>query len=452
LQRNDPVTLLAAILTLTASAAPATAAGTAAEDGREAVDRVLLPAVAGPLTLRIYALEALVVIETPSRSTPELVGAVRRVPRLVCAGLEERPFEIRLRCRSNRIVARLVPSDSGQLLEIGETRGLPWGGLDGPALVPFDPASAGLGEPCPGSSPAGRAECQLAQGDRTGARASLESITEGPALDVAGLRLGDLAFAAGDVRAAVQSWERVQGNPWQRLAAARLCESSWSCLKAARPESLYATEGLPEPLARDLVLRRARALAFLGRAGEAAQSLLAERPAAVSCAAAPSLCQRLILAALRATGPDASDGLLLWLDAPERVRGPDAYEVEFAAAAAADRSGAPLFAANILAAAAGHVPPRALQDHLLRTSELYLAGGDRVRAGVVLEFARARAGKKDLPGPRWAAVARAASGRSEPSATVPRHALLHRVDDVGLLAAATRSAQAAKAFLEGSRP
>src|SRR3990172_3877205 len=56
-----------------------------------------------------------------------------------------------------------------------------------------------------------------------------------------------------------------------------------------------------------------------------------------------------------------------------------------------------------------HPPAADLEGHLLRTSELYLLAGDRVRAGVVVEFARARAGEKGLRGSRWAAVARAAA-------------------------------------------
>jgi hypothetical protein len=125
--------------------------------------------------------------------------------------------------------------------------------------------------------------------------------------------------------------------------------------------------------------------------------------------------------------------------------------VEAAAAEVAQRSGAPLFAANILAAAAGHAPAADLDGHLLRTSELYLLAGDRVRAGVVVEFARARAGKKGLRGSRWAAVARAAAARRGASAPASETSL-HPGDDTELLAAASRSAQAARAVLEKGRP
>src|SRR4030042_4875808 len=103
LQRNGLVTLIAAILTLTTVAAPT--APPVAADGLEAMEDVLLPAVPGSLTLSVRALEARIVIHTPHRSTPALVRAIRKSPRSVCAGLDTRPFEIHLRCRSNRIMA-----------------------------------------------------------------------------------------------------------------------------------------------------------------------------------------------------------------------------------------------------------------------------------------------------------------------------------------------------------
>src|SRR6185369_1707903 len=83
------------------------------------------------------------------------------------------------------------------------------------------------------------------------------------------------------------------------------------------------------------------------------------------------------------------------------------YELELATARGAQQAGAPLFAANVLAGVAGRVPAHALPQHLLWTAELYVEGGDRIRAGVIHEFARARAGKRGLQGARWAAVARA---------------------------------------------
>jgi hypothetical protein len=44
------------------------------------------------------------------------------------------------------------------------------------------------------------------------------------------------------------------------------------------------------------------------------------------------------------------------------------------------------------------------EDLLLKNAELYLAGLDRTRARVVVEFAETRLGRAKLVGPRWNAV------------------------------------------------
>jgi hypothetical protein len=245
----------------------------------------------------------------------------------------------------------------------------------------------------------------------------------------------------GDVRGAAARWKRVRTQPLERLAAVRLCELSSSCLSGPRAAPIYATDGLPAALAADVLLRHARALAFAGRPAEAARLILDRQPERL-CAGGPSFCQRLVLALLHTPGA-SSEALALWAELPARDRGPDAREAEVAIADLAEAAGAPIFAANVLAAGAGRVPARELQEHLLRTAGLYLAGGDRVRAGVVLEFARARAGAK-LSGERWAALARALAGQQGApprSDSVPPP---ERVPDAGeLIAAANRAVRAA---------
>ncbi len=437
------MTLLAAILTLATAAGPLEAApaappGAAALDGIESIEHIALPPVKGPLTLTVRALEGVLVLEAP-QGAAALARRVRQAPRAVCPGVVEREGEVRLTCRSRRIVARLVPRPSGSLLEVSEARGLPWDGLDGPPLAAWDPHDLELGEPCPGSTPAGRAECFIASGDVRAAKALL--VEEGSAH--AALRLGDLAYAAGDLRGAATHWAHTHGGPWERVAAARLCELSISCIAGPGAAELSAGAGLPLPLARDLALRRARALAFLGQPLEAVRALTAA--GADVCSAAPATCQRIATVVLRDPGPGALEALALWVELPSRDRGASASEAEVAAAAIAERAGAPAFAANVLAAAAARVPRRALQDHLLRTAELYLAAGDRVRAGVVLDFARTRAGRKPLSGTRWAAVAR---GVIVPKRPAKREAA-PAADP--LLSPADRAAPAARA-VQGANP
>jgi hypothetical protein len=444
LQNSGSVTLFAAVLTLSTSSAAA--AGPlpplAPFDVVEAVDHIALPAVPGPVQLEVRALERQVVIEAPRGIRP-IAAAISKGLRAVCAEVEVAGAEARLRCRSARIVARIAPRRGGSVLEVAAVRPLPWMGSDAPPLLPFDPKRTGLGEPCPGSTASGRAECLLAQGDRTGARAALSEVVEGSLRPHASLRLGDLDFLEGDLSAAARRWSGVRGLPWERMAAIRLHELSPSRLGAAEYEALYSTDGLPEPMAREVLLRRARGLAFDGRLQDAVNLL---EPAA--CTSVP-VCLDILALALRDPGPVSADALAVWADLTDRGTGRAAFEAETAAADVAAREGAPAFAANVLAGAVPRVPEAALPAHLLRTAELFLAADDTVRAEVVLEFARARAGRS-VTGPRGAGGARAGAA-AEPASPEARAALLH-ADASAALEAARRATQAAKEITSGGQP
>jgi hypothetical protein len=464
------VTSLAAILTLAAAAAPASM------DGVASVEHVLLPPPAGRIAVRVEALDRAVIIDAP-RDAAAVARAVRRAPRAVCTGVAEGPGQVRLSCRSNRIVARLSPREGGLMLDVREVRGVPWGGDTAAPLVPFEPPDVGLGAACPGSTPEGRAECLIAAHDLAGARTELAGGHGG----AAELRLGDLAYAEGDTRAAATHWARARGQPWERLAAPRLCELDAACAAGPHAEALYAAADLPRSVERDLVLRRARALAFLERPLEAARLLLGGAAGRGACAEATPLCRRIALAALREPDPAGAEALALWLEMPDRDRG--LYELEVATSRGAERAGAPLFAAAVLAGAVGLARQEALPEHLLHTAELYAEGGDRVRAGVVYDFARARAGARGLAGARWAAVAKAIGARtkavavrngkakasakatSTPTATATSTSTSTATptatwtsnpttasDDAALLAAAERVAARARREAEGGRP
>ena len=268
----------------------------------------------------------------------------------------------------------------------------------------------------------------------------------------ADLRLGDLAFAEGDIESAVTLWNEVDRLPYQALAAARLCELSHSCLEGLEFDRIYATSGLPEPLARDLALRHARALAFIGRPMEAARVIFAASYEVRACAAAPALCQRIIHAAL--LDPDADGEMLsIWAELPERDKGPDAWETDLAVGLLADHLGAPGYAASVLAASAGRVPPHALGDYLLRTAELYLKANDPIRAGVILEFAKGRSRRTGLSGPRWAAVIRGvAEGSHPPKVEKPPAPPDDARKDEVLLAAARRAVETSRRVSGGGEP
>jgi hypothetical protein len=436
------VTLLAAILTLSASAAGA-AGPLAPIDSVEAMDHVALPAVRGPVELEVHALERLLVIEAP-RGARRIAAAIGKGARYVCAEVEVDGAEVRLHCRSARIVARIALHRRASVLEVAAVHALPWMGPDAPPFVPFDPKASGLDDACPGSTASGRAECLFAQGDFEGARAALRTIVEGPPRAHASLRLGDLDFLAGDLHAAARAWGEVRGAPWERLAAIRLRELSPAPLSTAEYQSLYSTDGLPGPLAREVTLRKARGLAFDGRLSDAVKLL---KPA--DCDGVP-VCLDILTLAMRDPGPASIEALAVWAELADRGSGRAAFAAESAAADVAAREGAPAFAANVLAGAVPRVSAPALIGHLLRTAELFLTAGDSVRAGVVLEFARARAGRRGLRGPRWASVERAVRSGA-PSRPEAHDAPLH-ADASAALEAAQRATRAARAVTSGGQP
>jgi len=399
------VVSLVAILTL---AVPAPAA---APDLVRALERLPLPAAVAVTEVRVEPLESRVVLVAPA-GAPALAKALGRLGSVVCPRAEARGAEVRLHCRTTRLAAALIGAGPGRLLELRDLAGLPVEGELGFPLLPYDTEALGLG-PCPGETPAARGECLLKQGEREKARRALSEAEGEEARGLAALRLGDLALLAGNPHGAQALWLQASLEPWRTVAAARACEIT-PCASSPASDALFQPGGLPQPLADDLVVRGARALAYRGRLAEGA-ALLLHRPEA--CAAAALFCDRLLLSALRSA--DSGDAALaLYLDTPDRDRHPLALELARAAAERADAAGAPAFAGNLLASVTRLVPDRQLEEHLLHAAELYLEGADPVRAQVVTEFARLRAGKRPLTGHRWAAVQRALKAEPRPAARV----------------------------------
>jgi hypothetical protein len=130
--------------------------------------------------------------------------------------------------------------------------------------------------------------------------------------------------------------------------------------------------------------------------------------------------------------------LEVYLAIPSWDQGPMAVELVQAAAAVAARLGAPAFGGNLLAALAPQVPPSQLTDHLLLAAETFVVAQSWARARIIVEYAQSRArsrargsdlrvapgsdgkaaapsiaSERGLRGPRWKAVYRALSMRSE---------------------------------------
>lgn len=364
-------------------------------------ERILLPQGAVP-TLEVEALSARVSL----RQNGPLDGLAAALSSSeICPEVEKRERRIVLHCRSRRLDARLSRVGGRWALDLRELRGLPWkDGLSAPPITGSAPETSGLGGPCPGTTPAGRGECALTAGDWK--KAERHFLEETEQLSWASLRLGDLALLADRPARAAWYYERaVGGNPAGRLAEARLCELLGHCLGTDRAAPLFRSEGLPDGWKEELDLRAARIEAFVGDPTAAARFLLGKmsrkEPSKV-CPEGQRVCEAVALAALSEPGfTGKEDALALYFALPHRMSGPGSATLARAAAEVCAGLGAPVFGANLLAATTGAVPGESLEEHLHQAVELYLQGGDRVRAGVVLDYARFRFGDSVLTAPRW---------------------------------------------------
>ncbi len=398
------------------------AAAQAGLDLTHTLERFPLKGGGRGLTVRAEPMAGRVIVEGPGVAA--LAQELRAPTRTLCTDVSVQDETVVLRCRSKQIAASIAPHAGGQSLEIRFLRVAPWSGRDGLPLVPFDPFRLDLGASCPGDTPAGSGECALAAGQLKEAREHFLAATEGAGAALAALRLGDFAAHEGDLPEAIRRWRQVPPrSPFGRLAAVRLCETEPDCLPTGRSSILFDAAAVGPALRPDLLLRRARHDAFAGRALEGAQSLTGEYGAGGACSAEPELCGDILLEALKQPGPRGTQALAIYLATPSRDRGPVAIELARAASERSLAAGAPVFAANLLSLVSGVVTTAQLPDHLARTAELYLEGGDPVRASVVVEFARTRLGRPELASPRWTRIAKGASTRAPAKVAAPRQDL-----------------------------
>ncbi len=355
----------------------------------EAVERFVVRVDAAPKA-QVDPFSARVVLTGPSDRLAAALKASR-----VCPALEKTDKGVTLICTTRRLEASVEAVPGGYAIDVRALRGLPWRKAQGgPWLKAWAPETVGLGEPCPGSRPAGKAECFLAAGQRVDAKLALQDAL---ALDpqYGWLRKGDLALEDGELIAGLEAYKRAgDKGPWGRLAKARACELLGSCEAKA-----FDPVALPEPLQHELLLRAARADALNEHVDAAMRSLLA-RPAV--CAGAETVCADLLRAGLadEALGTRAA-ALEAWSALQAMVKQP---EVTIAAAEAAASLGAKKFAGDLLASVTAEVPAGGLEDHLFRAAGHYADAGDFLRARVMADFAKSRFGDKALTSARWRKV------------------------------------------------
>jgi hypothetical protein len=314
-----------------------------------------------------------------------------------------------IRCKTKRFEAHLVVERGKMYIEIEQLRGFPWGQESDRLDVFYDPETTGFGAACPGDTPVGRAECALHDGRIDEARELFHQAQSlSSQASFAGVRLGDLALAAGDVGGAMTYYKRASyGDLFGHLAVARLCELDGNCL-AHGAERVFAVGDRPEPVRSELLLRGARVALMndqYAAAGHVLAQAIADQAVGACADLGKALCRRMLQVVLdHVTGNDAVEAVESYLALPDRENGPMAMQLMHTAAEKAASIGAPGFAANLLAAHATTAEGPGLGEHLLRTAEFYLQADDLVRARVVLDYADTRLNRATLQSARWAAV------------------------------------------------
>jgi hypothetical protein len=338
-------------------------------------------------------------------SNPQLCPFIHRVGNTVI-----------LQCRTPRIEARLDSIGGKPVLEIREVRGLPLTEDGDQIWFFYHPMALKFGSGCPGDTTAARGECHFKVGRFTEAALEFRKALSTEHRRLAALRLGDISLRTGDPETAV-GWYRMVGRigSFGRMAVARLCELGGGCLGELRKRVFDATS-MPEPLHGEMLLRAARAHAYIGAAKDSMLALMeAMKTNPHICDRdTRTLCRRLVLFALKFPDDDGGlETLETYLSLPQRTEGYLSIEMVRAAAEKALDIGAPLFAGHLLAASAPWVEGadiEAINEHLLRSAEMYLTAKDSARARTLVEYADGRIGRKRMIGPRWTAMLAAVEG------------------------------------------
>jgi hypothetical protein len=447
------------ILALTAAAADDQPRGTAATTAVVA-ERVPLPRLHGPIKLVVDSLGARLQIEAPKDKAAVAIRIAAHAA-WICPQITENPTGLDLRCRTRRLDATLTTDKGASYLDIRELRGLPWRqGAGGAPFFFYSPEATRLGGACPGTTPAGMGECLLQNGTPLEAARQFRLALRTPNRQLAALRLGDIALFTGDPATALAWYDRTGTlGVYGRVARTRTCEIDGNCLGSTLELlKIFDSSGLPLPVRAEMTMRTIRAEAYQDHFA-AVLKLLADKigdhgPEALCAGSVDRLCRRILLEIIRqktisdepeefdsaspyrfgasapvvAGGPKtkkedapaaaaraaadkdeqlalAEKALSLYLTLPNWDRGPYAVELAQAAADSAQRMGAPTFGGNILAAVAPMVPSAALPEHLAHAAELFIEGGEEMRARVLVEYAMTLPAHK-VQTARWKAIQR----------------------------------------------
>jgi hypothetical protein len=373
------------------------------------MERLPLQQNAGSLTLTVLPFERRLELRTKGDARSLQARIVAAGSRL-CPQISVDRNLVTLSCHSRRLDGAVVEDKGKTFLEIYELRGVPWKGEENRINIFYGPIAFKVDDACPGGSPLSRGECAFQAGRYATAAVEFRRALTSDGKRVAAIRLGDLSLINQDPIAAA-GWYHAAGRAgaFGRMAAGRLCELSGDCFDKARRIVLEANL-LPEPLHTEMLLRSARVAAYLDEIPKAMQDMhRAIEATHGGCDGATAMfCRRLLLKIFQQPGKDGVlEALETFLILPNRHDGPLSLNLLHAAVDKVAAMGAPVFAGNLLAASGQIMETQrkpVSEDLLLKNAELYLAGLDRTRARVVIEYAETRLGRAKLVGPRWNAV------------------------------------------------
>jgi tetratricopeptide (TPR) repeat protein len=379
------------------------------------VERLPLAAPINRVTLSVDSLAMRIDVTSAADTRAIYQRFVASDPQL-CPYISRAGNTITLQCRTPRIEAWLDANSGKPVLEIREVRGLPLNEEADQIWFFYHPIALHFGSGCPGDTAPARGECHFKAGRFTEAALEFRKALQGEYRRLASLRLGDISLRTGDPATAA-GWYRMAGHygSYGRIAVARLCELGGGCLGEMRKQ-VFDASLLPEPLHGEMLLRGARAFAYIGAVKDSMVALLeAIRSNPHMCDyESRILCRRLVLFALKFPNVDGGlETIETYLELPLRTEGYLSIEMVRAAAEKALDIGAPVFGGHLLAASVPWVEGvdvEAISDHLLRSAEIYLLANDLARARTIYEYAEGRIGRKHLLGSRWATVITAIEG------------------------------------------
>ena len=373
------------------------------------MERIALPGSTSSVSLTVLSFEKRLELRSKGDARGVYAKIVAAGSRL-CPQAQVQRNLVTLECRSRRLDGAVVEDKGKSYLEIYELRGVPWRGEDQRINIFYGPIAFKVDDACPGSSPLSRGECAFQAGRYPTAAVEFRRALTGDGKRMAAIRLGDIAIINQDPIAAAGWYHAAgRGGAFGRLATGRLCELSGNCFEKSRRIMLEANL-MPEPLHTEMLLRGARVAAYLDEIPKAMVDMrLAIETTRGGCDGTTTMfCRRLLLKVFQQPGKDGIvEALETYLALPNRHDGPLSLQLLNAAVDKVAKMGAPVFAGNLLAASSqimATLRKPLSEDLLLKNAELYLAGLDRTRARVVVEYAETRLGRAKLVGPRWNTV------------------------------------------------